>query len=93
MDRLVASAVLGLEQQLLQRLAAGEHVAVPVLLQETPNSRLQQMPDGLGSQVSNVTEGTHSGCMQQHGIREVNGSVGVTTELDRGACDVLTGPA
>lgn len=52
MDRLVASAVLGLEQRLLQRLAAGEHVAVPVLLQETPDCRLQQMPDGLGSQVS-----------------------------------------
>lgn len=50
-DRLVASAVLDLEQQLLQRLSAGEHVAVPVLLQETPGCRLHQMPDGLGSQV------------------------------------------
>lgn len=50
-DRLVASAVLDLEQQLLQRLSAGEHVAVPVLLQETLGCRLHQMPDGLGSQV------------------------------------------
>jgi hypothetical protein len=51
-DRLVASAVLDLEQQLLQRLGAGEHVAVPVLLQETPDCRVQQMPEGMGSQVS-----------------------------------------
>lgn len=50
-DRLVASAVLDLEQQLLQRLGAGEHVAVPVLLQETPDCRVQQMPEGMGSQV------------------------------------------
>jgi hypothetical protein len=51
-DRLVASAVLDLEQQLLQRLGAGEHVAVPVLLRESPDCRVQQMPEGMGSQVS-----------------------------------------
>lgn len=44
--------MLNLEQQLLQRLAAGEQVAMPVLLQEAPESKLQQMPEGLGSQVS-----------------------------------------
>lgn len=47
----MASAVLDLDDQLLQRLASGEHVAVPVLLQESPASRVQQMPEGLGSQV------------------------------------------
>jgi hypothetical protein len=47
----VASAVLDLDDQLLQRLGAGEHVAVPVLLQESATCKVQQMPDGFGSQV------------------------------------------
>lgn len=47
----MASAVLDLKEQLLLRLSTGERVAVPVLLQETPDCRLQQMPEGLGSQV------------------------------------------
>lgn len=51
MDRLVASAVLDLDEQLLQRLGAGEHVEVSVLLQESPACKVQQMPEGLGSQV------------------------------------------
>lgn len=50
----MASAELNLEQQLIQRLGAGEQVAVPLLLQEVPDCRVQQMPDGMGSQVRSV---------------------------------------
>ena len=58
--RLVASAVLDLQEQLLQRLGAGEHVAVTVLLQETPACRVQHMPDGLGSQVCYLPDFLHA---------------------------------
>lgn len=51
-DRLVASTVLDLSAQgLLQRLDAGEQLVLPLVLQEAPECRLQQMPEGLGSQV------------------------------------------
>lgn len=65
-DRLVASGVLELEQHLAQRLWAGEHVAVPLTLQVARDCRVQQMPEGMGSQVSHspgVTLQGASACM------------------------------
>jgi hypothetical protein len=67
-DRLVASGFLGLEQQLLQRLWAGERVAVPLALQFKPDCQVQQMPEGMGSQVSPSTDnfclhGLFAACM------------------------------